>query len=75
MKPSWLVDNERSHDEAGYRVMRLCISCAHKGKPCGLTNKTGKGRMVMYECDRFPGVTFHEKTYACQSYERANSVR
>jgi hypothetical protein len=68
-KPKWLEDAEREHGRTDRKAVRLCVNCANKGPACGLTNRTSSGRMVMYECRKFRGVTFHEKTYACSSYE------
>lgn len=68
-KPEWMVTAEAERSRTERKAFRKCMTCKNAGAPCGLTKNAGKGRMVMYECRRFPGVTFHQDTLACSSYE------
>lgn len=66
-KPDWLLAQE--YEKNASRGFKRCVNCANKGRACGLTKNVGKGRMIMYQCKKFPHIQFHEETYACQSYE------
>lgn len=65
-KPEWLSERERA--KARQRSFKRCINCKVGGDPCGYTTGTGKNRRVMYRCRKFPSVTFHDETWACEHY-------
>lgn len=68
-KPEWL----RKRGFVPVRRYKLCSECRHVGKPCGYTNNTGHGRMVMYECSLHPSIKLYKETYACEDYERGDN--
>lgn len=64
-RPDWIKEKDR------IRRYKMCITCVHKGSPCGYTNNLGNGRMVMYRCRLHPSEKFYQNTIACQDYKQA----